>query len=322
MNAQELTAGRAALRGTGEVTQPVQAELRSVARWLVYAANLPSSLSPYGRWDEEAVGEILQGWYEERLLRGHLQGILDRARTPDAFRRLARRSLRQWLLNQRQRSYSQNLFARVRALLEGGPPFVQRQSGTRPQDSWWTLETAADAPLFARPERELLSAAWGLGDFELLRYTERHKLSPLLSHDDLVRFVVGLLTATGEALTLGMISRALRDRFGLDDLVELPLDDPGEGLVLASPDAVAERVVLREQAKAAADELTPRQIDVLLGTRAGETMETLASRHGCAIATIYNEQRRVAKVVERLSENASERDELLKTLSDLLYERT
>ena len=287
MNERELRDGAQVLRARGEVTDALRRELEAVVRWLVFAANLPTSMSPYGKWDDEAAEELLQAWLEERLLRGHLQALLDRARTPDALRRLAKRSLRQWLLNHRRRSYSQNLYLRLQKLLDD-PPFVRRQEAARPQDTWWTLESAPNAPLFAKPERELESVAWSLGDFELLRYSEREKLSPLLSAADLRRFAEGLLRRTGCALTLGMMLRALRHRFGLDEPAHEPLDRPERELALAAADAVAEGAVIRRQAKAVLEELAQRQRDVLLGTRAGETLEQLAARHRCAVATIHD----------------------------------
>ena len=95
--------------------------------------------------------------------------------------------------------------------------------------------------------------------------------------------------------------------------------DP-EKVALASPNAVADDVVMRSTAAAVIDDLTERQRDVVLGTRAEERLEDIAVRHGCSIATIHNEQRRIGAVVERYSENRAERDALLKTVGDLLYQ--
>jgi len=317
MTEAELRSAREAVR-RGEITESLERELAAIVRWLVFAANLPASISPYGAWDDEAARELLQAWTEEKLLRGGLPQLLERARTPDAFRRLARRSLRHWVLNQRRRSQSQNLYARLRELL-AEPSFAMRQDAGRPQDVWWTLASSLDAPLYAGTETQLLSIAWGLGDFELLRYSERNKLSPLLSAKDIQQFVEGLMRESGSALRLSDLMATMRGRFGLDDVVVEELDP--EALPLASEDALADEVALRTLAEAVINELTERQRDVLLGTRAQERLEDMAARHGCAIATIHNEQRRIGAAVERLSENRDERDALLKTAGDLLYER-
>jgi hypothetical protein len=286
---------------------------------LVFRGNLPTSLSPYGSWDDEAIEEILQGWLERRLLRGGLLAILDRAVTPAGFRRLAERSLRQWLLNERERSYSQNLYARMARMLEEDEEvFHLRQQESRPQDVWWTTRAARDANLFSGAERDLASAAWSLGDFALLRHNEQERLSPLLSGEDIRRFVIGMFEATGCALTLNQLTGALKLRFDLRAPVfeALPADDE---LVVGS-DRVADDAVLRDTAKTVLGELTARQADVLLGTRAGESLDSLAQRHSCSPATIYNEQRRIASIVLRYSENNNERDRLLKIAGDLLYE--
>lgn len=220
MTAQQLNTLRGQLRRGAQPPGWVIEELRRVADALVRYGHLPASMSPYGNWDEEATDELLQGWLEGKLLRGDLRALADRARTPAAFRRLAERSLRHWLLNQRERSQAQNLFGRIARLLEEDQEtFKLAQPAERKQDGWWTLVSAPEAEPFSGSDRELIAAAWSLGDFVMVRFSsEQAKLSPLLSGPDLHRFVVGMLEATGRSLTLTLLQRALRDRFDLGEV--------------------------------------------------------------------------------------------------------
>lgn len=319
MTEQQLITLRRQLRGGEQPPDWVVAELRRVADALVRYGRLPASMSPYGSWDEEATEELMQGWMEGKLLRGDLRALADRARTPVAFRRLAERSLRHWLLNQRERSQAQNLFGRMARLLEQDQTtFKVTQAAERKQDTWWTLANKPEAEPFAGPDRELLSAAWSLGEFVLVRFSsEQTKLSPLLSGPDLRRFVVGMLDATGRALTLNLLQRALRDRFDLGDVQLGDLEAAGE---LASPEGVAEDAVLREAAGAVIGELDARQTAVLLGLQSEQTSAALAAELNCSPATITNDKAAIAKLVARYSENDSERDQLLKKVADVLYE--
>ena len=318
MNDDQLKQARDRFRYEGELSPSLMADLEKTASALVRHGHLPPSLSPYGTWDEEAIKEVLQGWIEGKLLRGDLLALLDRAASAAGFRRMAERSLRHWLLNQRQRSQAQNLYARTAEILREENDFALRQDAARPQDAWWTLADRPDAPLYSGDERTLEAAAWALGDFDLVRYSSEHsKTSPLLSTFDLKRFARGLLEATQNALTLELLMQALAHRF---DLGAVQFTKPETAAALASEEAVANDTVLRDAARTVIGELTARQADVLLGTRSGETLESLADRHRCSVGTIYNEQRRIANVVRRFSENVDEEQQLLKITGDLLYE--
>lgn len=294
-------------------------QLRLVAQTLVRHGNLPVSLSPYGNWDEEAAAEIFQGWMEGRLLRsGGLLALLSRASSPSSLRRLAQRNLRQWLANQAQRSQSQNLYRRMNRLLRQQDGFVERHPASRPQDVFWTTAELGDAELFAGPERELAPLAWSLGEFALLRFTSSH-ISPLLSEPDLERFIVGMIETAGRAMTLSQLMAALRLRFALEEPYEADLDQaPAEAVAL--PGDQAEALALRDAAWAVIAELLPRQADVLLGKRAGESLETLAERHGCGLTTIDNELRRIGTIIAAHVSDDAERDRLTTLVGDMLFE--
>ncbi len=320
MSEVELRAARRALREHGEVPERVLGELRRVVGASVGLGALPAVLSPYGRWNVEAEDDVYQGWLAERLLKqGALQSLLDRSRSGAAFRRMAERSLRQWLLNSRERTEAQNLYARVARMLQEEQRFVCVQRSERLADCWWALTEHARAGCFGDGEERLLALGFSLGEFDVVRFrADAAKLSPVLSTEELMRFVTALLAAAGAGVSLGLIATTLRRRFALDAPGVQSLEESVEQADLRL--GVAEGVVLREAARAVIAELSARQCAVLAGTAAGQTLQEMAGAHGCSPATISNEQQRIAVAIGRYADGASERDELLRIVRDLVYE--
>lgn len=315
-----LEKARAALRDGAEPPEALLVELRRVVQAVVRWAGLPPALSPYGTWNEEAEEELYQGWLAERLLeRGDLRSLVQRARTAAALRRMAERSLRQWLLNRRVRSESVNLYRRVADLLDEDSGFVRARAASRRAHVSWTLAGNEDAPDWGGDDRRLLAVAWSLGDFEVVHYrADAEKLSHVLDAPELRRFVAGMLEVSGCQLTLAQLTRALQLRFGLDPLAVEALDDLHEPEQRTLPPD--REVALNETVRFIIAELTARQATILLATRAEVTGEALARELDCSAATIVNEHRRIGALIARHAADTSERNLLLKMTGDALYE--
>lgn len=303
----------------GELPEDLVTELQNVALRLARLRLLPPSFAPYGSWDAEAASDVFAAWYADRLLaEGHLQSLLDRARTPGAFRRLAERSLRQHLVGVQDRSQRQNLFKRVVSLLEDCNRFTLVGQAARPQDRWYTLPGSGADP-WSGSERELAAKAWSLGDFALIRYrASAAKLSPVLAAEELERFVAGLIERLDAAVTPTLVMRALTVRFGLGgvEVDSLEASSPGSEPGTASEE---DSILLRDTARQVLAELSQRQAAVLRGTVDEQPVAQMAARLGCSAGTIVNAQRRVAEIVTRFSADDDERDRLLNIVADLLY---
>lgn len=291
--------------------------LQEVASKFVRLRLLPPSYSPYGRWDAEAAEEILQSWLADRLIgRGNLQRMLDQASTAAAFRAMAERSLRQHLIGQKSRSQLGNTFHRAAALLEGDESFERFAEAAQRHRIYWGLAEWEDPPLFAGDENLLLANAWSLGDFTVVRYrTDAKKLPPVLPGEELRRFLLGLLGAVGECLTLAQIMRVIEARFDLGESTIEQLDAAAD----VEPEEAVDEIGLREAALLVLQQLTSRQAEVLAGRHDGQTLEELAERLGCSPATIFNEEKRIRLLVEAEAESPADAKELLKILADLLY---
>jgi hypothetical protein len=296
------------------------AELQGVVARLVRYSGLPPSAAPYGVWNTEAEQEVFQSWVTERLIaRGQLQSLLDQAANLESFRRLAERSLRQHVLNERDRSQAQNLFSRSKELLGQDDDFHKFVEAARPQDDWWGLAAWRDDPRspFAADDDRLLAELWALGDFTLIRYRpDARKLSPLLSTQELKRLLEGLFGRVQALLTLSLTIRAVERRFDLGDVRTESLEIP-EAQAIGTEES--DELVLDETALAVIAALTSRQIEVLLGKEEGETIDTMSERLECSVGTIVNEERRIAAVLDQNSEDAAQHATVLRKVLDLLY---
>ena len=303
----------------GELPEDLVAELRAVAHRLVRNGMLPRSFSPYGIWDAEAAEELFADWYADRLLRrGQLQVLLDRALTGPGFRRLAERSLRQHVLNARDRSQAQNLYRRLVTMLAEDPAFRLARDAARPQDRWFAKSEAGDPPSeWTRDDRNLVAHAWSLGDFVVIRYrAAANKLSPVLDAGELRRFAVGLLDRTDSALTANLMMRALSARFDLGEVQFVAAEESAP--TAATTPSPGDEMMLAETVRAVLSELTQRQREVLRRS-ADDTVAAIADAVGCSIGTVVNEQRRIGELVTRLSEDGAEKERVLKMASDRLY---
>jgi hypothetical protein len=307
-------------RESAELDPRLARELRQIASRLVRFGGLPSAYAPYGVWDREAEDEVFQSWYGGRLVNaGQLQALLDRAATIQGFRRLGERSLRQYVLNQRERSQVQNLYARTAELLIEDDDFAAFVEAARPQDVWWGLTIWSDPPQFNASEGGLYASAWSLGEFEIIRYrTDAKKLAPVLAAAELKRFVVGLFEAVASLLTLSLLARTFEQRFDLGAVQLDSLDSDEAPEVAAGKEA--DPLELEQTSLAIVAELNQRQAEVLIGTDADETQEAMAERLRCAVGTIINEQRRIGSIIDRHAESSDQRGILLRTVLDLLHE--
>jgi hypothetical protein len=303
----------------GELPPDLLDVLQAVSVRLARLRLLPPSFAPYGHWDDEAAGEIFAAWYAERLLgQGHLQALLDRARTPGAFRRLAERSLRQHLLAAQDRNQAHNLFKRLLALLDEDPRFALAIDASRPQDRWYSLAGGGAEPWMGG-ERELAAHAWALGDFAVIRYrASAAKLSPVLGFDELARFVAGLLERLDAALSTAVVMRVLSLRFGLGEARLDSLEDAGEAPELAHR-GEDDELLLRDTARQILATLSARQAAVLRATVSEYPIAAIATDLGISAGTVSNDQRRIGELVARFSAGDHERGRLLNILADLLY---
>ena len=309
-----------ALVRQGQLPADLHAELLTVVKNLVRRRLLPPAFAPYGQWNDEAAEEIFADWYTNRLLaRGHLQLLVDQARSVGGFRKLCERSLRQHLYNSADRSQARNLFLRLIEVLEQHEGLELMRDATQPQDRWWRPTAATSASEWQGNDDRLIAEGWGLGDFVVIRYrADAKKLAPVLATDELRRFVDGLFERTDSALSPRLIMRVLEARFDLGDVTEQSFEAETVAEPIARVD-IAQEVALAETARAIVAELTARQLEVLRRSDGEETIDEIAAALGCSVGTIVNERSHIGLAIHRFSEDESDHQQLLRIVCDLLY---
>lgn len=293
--------------------------LRLALHRLAVFGGLPPMYSPTGRWNEDAEEEVFADWVESRLVgTGQLAALLHQSGSSQAFMRLAELYLRRHLINRLERNHATNLFGRLRTLLPEDDGFCVVIPSEHEQDVVWALCDQGEVPVWDEAEERLLSLAWGLGDFETVRYREdARKLSPVLERDELLRFIKGLLEAAGRGLTLAQMVRVLVRRFDLEPVALESLGEEAEAV--AAPDAVIEEVQARELAVAVLAELSQRQAAVLREQLEERSVRDIAASMEVSVGTVAAEQRAIATVLARVSDASQEsRGLLLNALRDLL----
>lgn len=304
-------------RGSGEITPELyRLLLRLVAS--TARSGLPPALSPTGQWNPDGALEAAHGWIEARLLRTNaLLAAFDHADAPRPFLRSLERNFRHHLQNQRQGDELANLISRTLQLLRDDDLFTAFVEAKKISDQWWGLSEWADPLAWQGSDAELLAEAWAAGDFQIFRYSQRvERASPILSTDELRRFLGALLGRVQKLLTGAHLAVVYRDRFDLGSPRPLELDAQTEAEVPAeqgpSDDEVAGAAI------AVLAELTSRRVDALLLSAQGKTLEEIADALGISRGTADNELKRCAPVIDRHCTDGVNRTMILEKILDSL----
>ncbi len=262
-------------------------ECLDVVTSAVDESRFPAHYSPTGSWDAEAIEEVQAAWLCDRAVkRGQVKAILIKSRDLQVFRSQIKGSVRQSIFDRLRRTQARNLFPRVRETLAASPLCHALGSGN---NAHWFLKDG-DGETFKGDDRALLNLAHELGHFEEIRFDPgARKLSHLLSQEDLEKFTLGMLGGAG--MTAGTITRAVCLRFGVP-LDDTPVDLAGHQLRDNAIGPEGE-IILGDLAAAAADELSSRQMSILVGRGDGKPGAKIAEELGCSEATISMEMRNI-----------------------------
>ncbi len=319
LTVRELEDARGAVR-RGEVTPPLYAFLGRLVLALGRARVLAPTLSPTGRWDDEAAEEVLHDWLAEKLLAGGLLAAFDAATTPRTLSRYLEASLRNWLVSKSRRRHGPRLLVRTRDILEREPRYRKFRPASSRLDEWWGLAEWTEPSPYQRGDEELVRAAFALGDFALIRYSAGSvQADPVISNQDLDRLLAGVFEQVEALLTLRHLDAMLRGRFGfafIDTVLELeeapepeaPAPEPGEALAI------------QETAREILSEVSARQLSMFRDRlRERLTLEQLAERYGVSRGTADNELKRIGAIARAHTLNDDRYDEVLEMLVELAF---
>lgn len=317
LTSQQFAGAREAAR-EGNVTPELYAFLTRLVAVAQRTRTLAPSPVPGGRWDDpDAVAETVQAWLAEALLVGGLLHAFDVCLTPRALSRYLERALRNWLISRSRRSAGPRLLERAVELLDADEAFVALQQARAVAERWWGLAAWSNPELFTSGDEDVVAAAWALGDFALLRYPSSERSDPVLSGEDLRRFLHDLLARIEKGLSGAHFDAAFRARFSYAyALAPVALEEAPE---LTDGSEVEATVAVQESARIALADLTERQLQVLL-ERPQSTLEDLAARLGVSRGTVDNEWRRAVLKVREASPTDALFDAVLENLLELASE--
>jgi hypothetical protein len=188
----------------------------------------PRLYSPSGAWDGEGQSDLVNGFIIERgIIAGAIAKSLAAAPDADGAVRYLQESFKRYVVSDRPRSLSRNIFDRLRNVLDQAPEFV-RLAGVPPH-SYYGLASWNDDPPTTASEDLLRDAARYLPrDIAWVNYSTGTRQSPGISSVDIERIVRALLEGLGRLLSAKQIMTVIEQRYPLrDELAEATSESLG-----------------------------------------------------------------------------------------------
>lgn len=280
----------------------------------------PLEYSPSGTWDSAAIDDLTQDWVMARLLeRGDLGLLVHVARSLPALQALLKRSLRQHMINRRQRTSATNLYSRMTKLLRKDPAFTCASSPSGGTGQSWSL---ADQPAQVEASHDvvarLIKAAHSRSDadLEVVKYGPYSlKSSPVLREPALRGFLIYLLTEAGGLIQTDDLFQVIRHRFNLVDLPQTELDDAHED----PRPSVSSMVEARVLAQAVRAQLGEEIRSVMALVDAENDLAAAALSLGVTAATITEAVEHLQALIAEYAESVEEAQSIYRVLIESLY---
>jgi len=308
--------------------------LRQTVRSVALGRGYPTTYSPTGQWDEDAIGGLTHDWVARKLLpSGQIGHFLLTNTSLSGFRKGLELSFVQFLISQKKQTALDNLFARSAHLLEHDGRFRAFGVSVKKAARLWGLATWSDGVRpFEGSDADLIAASLRLPEVRIVYFRPNaRKLSQVVSDRDLADLQAALLGDLGRLLSLAHFMVAFRYRFNLLEAREVSLDEPmggeaeGKGLrmgetVAAREPVAADQLEIREAAHAVLRELSTRQQRVLHAyTEREATLVSVATQIGCSKSLVESDLKRALRLIaEEAGDQASAvavYQEILETLS-------
>jgi hypothetical protein len=230
------------------------------------------------------------------------------------WRSLSKAPLRNWLIARSRRATGPRLLERAAEVLDEDTAFTALRESRAVADRWWGLASWTAPELFGGSDEQVVTAAWALGDFALLRYPSSERSDPVLNSPDLRRYLLELLERVGAGLSGRHLDTSFRGRFAYAySAAPVPVEEAAE---LADSTSVELAVETDEAARIALADLSERQVKVLLERPQG-TLEGLAARLGVSRGTVDNEYRRAILKVRSAASSEASFDAVLEKVLEL-----
>lgn len=290
---------RAKFRASGTIDDELYRLLVKLVGAVIFGGTTPRSLSPTGVWDEHSAQDAAHDWMTKRLLNPQNNSLLaafDHGVSTRKFLNSLELSFRSHLKSQAVRSELDNLDRRAGRLLRTDDRFREWIPQTVASRSWWGLSEWEDPTPFRGRDSELASAAWALGEVALLRYRAGvDRASPVVSTAALAAFIAALLGQVKALLTRQHLRRVFEKRFGLSEMMTVPLEDTDIAQEAEEPEFSDEELAALSELVLV--DMSERQARALKLRAAEATLEAIAGELNVSRGTADNELRRVGTII-------------------------
>ncbi len=251
--------------------------------------------SPSGTWDAEGINDLVSGFIIERGIRkGAIAKALLAAGDTKSAEAYLNASFKRFVISERPRSLTRNLFDRLRDVLDQRVAFL-RLAGVPPHSYYGLADWEDDPPQAASDELLRDADRYVPQDIRWVNYESETRQSPGISSHDLERIVRGLLAGLGRLLSARQIMAVLEKRFPLRDELGEATSDRLEASIGSISDPL-EIVEASDLARRALDAFTPRQrsiVQLMLEDPSAISVRDVAQKLGMSKSTASNELRAI-----------------------------
>lgn len=281
----------------------------------------PQIYSQSREWDDDTI----TGLANEFILKKAIdKGVLAKAllvATDDAsLEAYLATSFVRFVISERPRSLTRNLFDRLRDVLDGDPTFM-RLANLPPHSQYGLAEWEDDPPALASEDLLANASRFIPSDIKWVTYGRGSRESPGLASADLGRIVQSLLSGIGRLLTAKQIMAVIAERYDLQDSIHVS-DAELVSSGFTAPSHPLEAVEAEDLAKRAVNVLTERQkeiIALMLSNPSVISARDLANQLGISKSTAANELRAIQGQFRLLGANSESIQRQVLDVMDALF---
>jgi len=289
----------------------------------------PSTYSSNNMWDDDAISGICNDFIINKLLnKGWLDSYFLSLDSIQGLKKVLKRDCRHYLISQKTRTEKNNLYMRVRKILQDNPSKFQLFSKADTNGSIWGLAgwTSKDV---AQDIHFIVTTIATIQLPRLIRYRpDSAKLSPLISNPDLISLIENIFIVIDKQVSLDILFDAICNRLGVLTEETISLDDPiGEmndqvlSDVISDPKMHVEVTISSKQiAEDIYEQLSDRQREILrlqFSSEAPNLVE-ISEDLGMSKSTVSNELTSIEQIISDCKIDSPEIDPVLIFLKELL----
>ena len=290
----------------------------------------PAIYSPNRIWDEDAFLALAHDFTMNTLLgRGWLDYHLLSQDDVTGLLKALQRDFRHFLISQKRRSETTNLFERVREILTSDPRFVSCTEHEKDTQTTWGLQGWTHFKQIERIE-DVTRAMFSVALPPIIRYrADSTKISHLISTTDLSQLLVATMQTLGKCSSVNQLMDGLRYRLSLFESTPISLDAPlWDGMedaprfykdILISANDSYLKIEIQQVVDDIYHRLSDRQRAVLALhlSNSGSTLEQIGQRLHVSKSTIHNDLQAIIQQIRDVDIQEEDAETAITYLSEI-----